>query len=102
MQLLLMTKEIIMPFDSAEFNKAWELWKKYKKEQHKFTFKGTIAEQAQLRRLSKLSNGNEQLAIDIIEYCIEQTWKGLFLFNSPIKTQPKKELTLQQKILQGL
>ena len=32
MQLLLMTKEIIMPFDSAEFNKAWELWKKYKKD----------------------------------------------------------------------
>lgn len=33
MQLLLMSKEIIMPFDSTEFQEAWQLWKNYKKEQ---------------------------------------------------------------------
>lgn len=90
-----MEKQVIYPFDSEVFFEMWQLWKDYKKEQHRFTFKGSISEQAQLRRLAKLSNGNEKLAIEIINYAIEQTWKGLY----PI---PLNEQTQQKSIFQHL
>lgn len=97
MQLLLMEQQIIMPFNSAEFNQVWNLWKEYKKQQFRFTYK-PIGEQVALKALGEDSGNNEDLAIQMINRAMANGYRGIF----PIKTQPKKELTLQQKILQGL
>lgn len=79
------TEQLIYPFDSEEFFEIWQLWKDYKKEQFRFTFKGVISEQAQLKRLGELSFGDEKYAIEIINYAISQTWRGLFPI--PLKEQ---------------
>jgi len=69
--------DLIFPFDTPTFLKNWELWKQYKKEQHKFTYKH-ISEQAALKSISNLSNGNEEKAIQIIHQSINNGWKGFF------------------------
>lgn len=53
------------------------------------------------KKLWKLSGEKVETAIEILEQSIGQGWTGLFELKEN-KTQPKKELTLQQKILQGL
>jgi hypothetical protein len=70
-------KEIVYPFDSKEFLDAWNLWKEYKKEQFKFTYK-PIGEQSALIDLSKISNLDENIAIKIIKNAIAKGWKGLY------------------------
>jgi len=69
---------IVMPFDSDLFKESWTLWKKYKKEEHKFGYKSAVSEQAALKKLSNLSNNNEQDAIELIEHAIAQGWKGFY------------------------
>lgn len=71
------SENLIFPFDTESFLKTWDIWKKYKKEQHKFTYK-PISEQAALKSISSLSNGSEQKAIDIIHQSINNGWKGFF------------------------
>ena len=71
-------KEITFPFDSDEFKKYWSLWLEFKKEQFNFTYKSNISIQATLNELVKLSNGQEQTAIKIIEQSIAKGWQGLF------------------------
>ncbi len=65
------------PFTTKSFSDAWELWKEYKIEQHKFKYT-PIGEQAKLNGLTKLADGYEQNAIDIINYSMGQGYKGLF------------------------
>ena len=71
-------KEIIYPFDSDEFKKYWSYWLEFKKEQFNFTYKSNISIQAALNELVKLSNGQEQTAIKIIEQSIAKGWQGFF------------------------
>lgn len=72
-------KEIIYPFDSIAFLERWAMWKQYKKDQHNFTYKGIVSEQAALKRLSELSQANEQTALKIIEQSISNGWQGFFI-----------------------
>jgi len=72
------TTHIVLPFDSDLFKESWTLWKKYKKEEHKFGYKSAVSEQAALKKLSNLSNNNEQDAIELIEHAIAQGWKGFY------------------------
>lgn len=69
--------EIIFPFDTDEFMAAWKLWKKYKKEQWKFTYK-SIGEQATLNDLAIISEGSEIVAIELIKYAISKNWQGIY------------------------
>jgi hypothetical protein len=71
-------KEIVFPFDSDVFKKYWSLWLDFKKEQFNFTYKSNISIQATLNELVKLSNGQEQIAIKIIEQSIAKGWQGFF------------------------
>ena len=75
------TKNIINPF-SENFIQFWNQWKEYKSKEHKFNYKTYISEQSALDNLQKLSNGNEQTAIAIIDQSIINGWKGFF----PIKS----------------
>ena len=79
---------IVYPFDSASFLNHWKLWKKYKAEQHKFSYKSKVSEQAALKRLAELSNQDEGTATELINYAIAQGWKG---FYKPNKTRTTKD-----------
>lgn len=65
------------PYNSEEFKEAWELWKEYKRKEHRFRYKSEISEQASLKKLSEISNSEDE-AIDIIHESISNGWKGLF------------------------
>ena len=69
--------EIIYPYDSEIFIQTWMIWLQERKEKklRKYTQRG---EQAALHNLQKLSNRNEQIAIDIINQSITHGWQGLF------------------------
>jgi hypothetical protein len=71
-------ENIIYPYETEKFYKAWELWKRYKKEQHNFKYKGDTSEQAALKKIGELSSGSEITAITIIEQSISNSWSGLF------------------------
>lgn len=73
--------KIIFPFDSKEFLSAWNDWKEYKKKEHRFNFKSEISENAALNDLKKISDDNEQRAIELINQAIAKGWKGIFLGN---------------------
>jgi hypothetical protein len=72
------SKEVIFPFDSDKFKNYWSLWVEYKKVQHNFTYKSPIIIQSSLNDLVKLSKGNEEVAIKIIDQSISKSWKGFF------------------------
>lgn len=67
---------IVFPFDTPEFLEAWKIWKKYKREQFKFSYKPS-SEQGALTKLSKLTDDPVEAA-EIIMQSIENGWKGLF------------------------
>lgn len=73
---------VIYPFNDQDFIDAWQLWKDYKKEQFRFTYKGTISEQAALKQLSDKSGNNKMVAIWIIRASIANGWMGLFKQNN--------------------
>lgn len=70
------------PF-SENFQPQWDFWKRYKKEDHNFTYKSAMSEQAALNELVYLSDGNEEEAIRIINRSMAQGWKGLFRIHKP-------------------
>lgn len=67
----------VNPFSNV-FIPIWELWKQYKKEEHRFSYKSAITEQAAINNLSDLSKGDELMARQIIMQSISQGWKGFF------------------------
>lgn len=69
---------VVMPFESENFIETWNIWKTYKKDQHKFIYKTPISEQAALNDLVKLAEGREDKAIEIIMQSISKSWKGFF------------------------
>lgn len=91
-------KIIIYPFDSKKFMDTWDLWKEFRIENRWGKYK-PIGEQAALRDIAKLSNGNENIAIEIINKSISKGWRGLFeLKENQIKMNLNDgELTHDQK-----
>ena len=70
--------KVILPFEGSKFSEAWQMWKQYKKVEKGFMYKSSISEQAALLNLQKISNQNEQQAIEIIHNAIAQGWSGLY------------------------
>jgi hypothetical protein len=68
---------LVYPFTNEVFLNRWESWKKYKKEQFKFSYKQS-GEQAALKNLSEISRGNMEVALAIIQQSMAHGWKGLF------------------------
>ncbi len=69
---------LILPFDEIGFINVWNDWKDYKKQQHKFTYKGDKSEQAALKKLGDMSNGSLEYALEIVFYSMAQGYKGLY------------------------
>jgi len=78
--------EIIMPFDDEKFIAVWDFWKKYKREQHRFSYK-PIGEQGALSKLAEISGGKVETAMMIIKQSIQNGWSGLFELKGNFKTQ---------------
>ena len=89
--------ELVFPFDSNEFLETWNLWKNYRQEIKK-PIKGIISEQSQLQKLSKISNGDQQTAIEIINQSISNNWQGLF----EIKKQKPNSTDVAMKLIQDI
>jgi hypothetical protein len=69
--------KVDLPWNDKVFIEAWKLWKDYKKQQFRFTYK-EIGEQAALKDLADLSKGDMNTAIQIIHQSIKKSWKGFF------------------------
>ena len=70
-------RQVVSPF-SDKFSQTWELWKEYKHEAFKFTFKSPISEQGALNKLVRLSGGDETVAVEIVEVSIANQWEGFY------------------------
>jgi len=96
-------KEIIeLPFISNEFEKMWFSWKDYKKKQFKFTYRTTQSELATLQELTKLSNGQEDIAIKILNQSMANGWKGLFNLKEDAKGTTNNQRKLDKNELENL
>ena len=93
----IVNKDLVFPFDSNKFLETWKLWKDYRKEIKK-PIKGIISEQSQLQKLSKISNGDQQTAIEIINQSISNNWQGLF----EIKKQKPNSTDVAMKLIQDI
>lgn len=69
---------ILMPFEGERFAEVWATWKDYKKQEKRFSYKSRVSEQEALSKLQKLSNNDEQRAIEIIQQSIANGWSGFF------------------------
>lgn len=70
--------DIKYPFESLEFIDQWDRWLRYKKDEHRFTFKTTDSHQTALNTLFKDSGGREEVAREMINNSIGNGYKGLF------------------------
>jgi hypothetical protein len=78
-----------LPFNSEIFSKAWNEWKDYKKNCHKFNFKTQSSENIALKQLVNLSNQNEQNAVEIINQSMANGWKGFFELKKPKQNETR-------------
>jgi hypothetical protein len=70
-------KIISLPWNTETFVAAWDRWKKYKKEQHRFKFKCFDSEQSALNKLKRMCD-TEKRALDAIEYSVASGYQGIF------------------------
>lgn len=89
--------EIIYPFTTDRFLQSWDMWKQFKKEQFRFSYKGIISEQAALIRLSELAHNNEETAIQIINQSISNGWRGLFELKQNGTTKQQSAINTNQE-----
>lgn len=91
--------EIIYPFDSLEFQDIWGLWLGERKLRKTKSYTPT-GEQAALHNLQKISDNNENTAIEIINQSIIQGWQGLF----PLKSTKNGKQTgsVKEELLRNL
>lgn len=75
---------VVLPFENEYFSNYWEMWKDYKKKQFKFTYATPQSEQAALKDLVNLSNGEETIALKIIEQSMAKGWKGFFTLKNEL------------------
>lgn len=91
-------EEIVLPFDSENFKAQWQLWKAYKKKQHRFTYKHEASEQAALTSLNNMATGQERKAIAILHHTMANGWKG---FVAPKDEGTSTKMTVED-ILNGV
>jgi hypothetical protein len=69
---------LIYPFNTILFRGAWKQWIEYKWNEHRDRYKALKTEQITINRLFKVSAGNEQRAVDMIEGSISNKWQGIY------------------------
>jgi len=89
-------KEVVLPWDSPNFKEKWQLWKEYKKKEHRFGFKSEHSEQMALKKLTQVSNGQEHRAVELIETAISNGWKGIYEVTQKPHTNGKQHPITEQ------
>lgn len=87
--------EIKLPWDSPKFRVAWENWVAYMAEQFNTNISSRTQEQ-RLLILYKMSEGNEDKAILIINFSIANMYKAFFVPEEP-KQQQQSQQTKNRK-----
>jgi len=91
--------EEIYPF---ELNlEAWELWKSFRKEEFRTSYK-KLGEAAAISKLLRISNNDKEVQAKIIQQSIENGWKGLFELKTEKQTKVQKILSNYHKGLEML
>lgn len=70
-------KGVILPFETENFKKWWDLWKNFRSENSWKPYK-KIGEQSALAGLQMLSQNKEDGAVKIIQQSMSNGWKGFF------------------------
>ena len=78
---------------------AWNLWKEFRKEQFRTTYK-PLGESAAISKLLRISNNNKENQAKIIQQSIENGWKGLFELKTEKQTKVQKILSNYHKGLE--
>ena len=68
---------IELPFNSIEFAETWQDYLDHREEKKK-PYKNNKSMGAALKKLLRLSYGNEEIAIAILENAIAENWQGFF------------------------
>lgn len=93
-------KNIVFPFNSEDFLNNWNEWKQYKKSEHSFSYKSESTELKTIESLFKDSNGNEKLAIEMINNAIAKNWKGIYKINDNNNGKQFTKLTADEELAQ--
>ena len=78
---------------------AWNLWKEFRKEQFRTTYK-PLGEAAAISKLLRISNNNKEHQAQIIQQSIENGWKGLFELKTEKQSKVQKILSNYHKGLE--
>jgi hypothetical protein len=66
-----------LPFTSDRFKEVWEKWLNYRRENRFRPYK-PIGLEMVFKKLIRLSNGYEPMAIDLINQAMENSWQGIY------------------------
>lgn len=87
--------EVIMPYETKKFKKAWANWKQYKRLELGFKYKTAQSEQAALTQLGNKTT-SEDHAIESIEHAMANGWKGIYPQKQNINGNKKTNKNAQQ------
>lgn len=73
-------EQVPLPYSSDKFRNAWNEWMLYRRENGLRTYK-PMGLKKTFALLVKQSQGNEQIAIDMIDQAMAYNWQGIY----PIK-----------------
>jgi len=79
--------DIVLPWDTDSFQKAWQDWKEYLEEQHNRHMKSRM-EYAALAYLKKLSAGNEATAVEYLQFAMAGGYTKFFKVTEKSYEQP--------------
>ena len=82
---------LVYPFTSEEFLQAWERWKEYKRETHKFRYSSVYTEQAALHDIAK-DFKTEKDAIAAIIHAMGRKWKGIYTLKNNTTNEQRNKL----------
>lgn len=95
-----------MPFPTSEFAEMWKTYKEYLLEDHN-AYIGSRREDIMLKRLKKISDGNERRAIDTLEFIISSGYKSIFKPSDkqlkgeePAKVEAEQSIDTTKKVVQ--
>ena len=80
---------------------SWKLWKEFRRKEFRTSYK-TLGENAAIKKLLRLSDGNKDVQAEIIQQSMENSWKGLFAVKSEKKRKVQEILTEYEKGLELL
>ena len=79
--------EVVLPWDTDSFEQAWQQWKDYLAEQHNKRMKSRM-EYAALAHLKKLADGNEETAVEYLQFAMANGYPRFFKVTNKNYEQP--------------